>query len=106
MTDRSTPAMPAHPALHPKPDEVPGSELPQAVYRSVVAAFAWMSRRESISASSLMRNELPFSRWPYGSVIFLACCGFRNPPAAVAHVTTAGVPRARRTKERARGFCC
>ena len=29
-------------AVHPKPDEVPGDELPQAVYRSVVAAFAWM----------------------------------------------------------------
>ncbi len=27
---------------HPKPDELPGGELPRAVYRSVIAAFAWM----------------------------------------------------------------
>jgi hypothetical protein len=27
---------------HPKPDELPGGELPRAVYRTVLAAFAWM----------------------------------------------------------------
>ena len=41
MTDHSNPVMPSHPA-HPKPDELPGGELPRAVYRSVVAAFVWM----------------------------------------------------------------
>lgn len=27
---------------HPKPDEIPGGELPRAVYRSIVFAFVWM----------------------------------------------------------------
>jgi hypothetical protein len=27
---------------HPKPDELPGGELPRAVYETVLAAFAWM----------------------------------------------------------------
>lgn len=27
---------------HPKPDELPGGELPRAVYKTVLAAFAWM----------------------------------------------------------------
>ncbi len=39
MTNRSDPTHPVH---HPKPDELPGGELPRAVYRSVIAAFAWM----------------------------------------------------------------
>jgi type IV secretory pathway VirB2 component (pilin) len=29
-------------ADHPKPDELPGGELPRAVYESVVGAFVWM----------------------------------------------------------------
>ncbi|HML41608.1 MAG: hypothetical protein JNN24_09740 [Hyphomicrobium zavarzinii] len=36
MTDHSLSTTPA------KPDELPGGELPRAVYRSVAAAFAWM----------------------------------------------------------------
>lgn len=36
MTDHSISTPPA------KPDELPGGELPRAVYRSVAAAFGWM----------------------------------------------------------------
>lgn len=42
MTDHSKPVVPSSTGLHPKPDELPGGELPRAVYRSVVAAFIWM----------------------------------------------------------------
>lgn len=42
MSDVLKPAAPPNPTLHPKPDELPGGEMPRAVYRSVIAAFAWM----------------------------------------------------------------
>ncbi len=42
MTDHSEPANPSSTPVHSKPDELPGGELPRAVYRSVLAAFAWM----------------------------------------------------------------
>jgi Ca2+/Na+ antiporter len=42
MRDVSKSSVPSNPTLHPKPDELPGGEMPRAVYRSVVAAFVWM----------------------------------------------------------------
>jgi hypothetical protein len=42
MTDHSETVLPPHADNSAKPDELPGGELPRAVYRTVLAAFAWM----------------------------------------------------------------
>jgi len=59
-------------AAHPKSDEVPGAELPRAVYRSVVAAFAWMIGMAWIAFGSGMEPDFALG---FASLLMIICLG-------------------------------
>ncbi|WP_295557084.1 hypothetical protein [uncultured Hyphomicrobium sp.] len=57
---------------HLKPDEIPGGELPRAVYRTVGAAFAWMMLAAWLAFGTAREADFTLA---FASLLFLVFFG-------------------------------
>lgn len=55
---------------HPKPDELPGGELPRAVYKTVLAAFVWMLLSAWIAFGTAREADFTLA---FASLLFFIC---------------------------------